>query len=133
MNDLAVLPIAVLLVGVVLQGLLARVLSSKAKGWLALGASVVAMASVVALWPTVLHSAGIDVRLGAWDGPVTLSYHIDGLSLLFALMGTGIGSAVLLFSVGYMAHDESATRFYIIMQVFIAGLDQPGVLVEPAA
>ena len=121
-NDLVALPIAVLLSGVVLQGLLARVLSSKAKGWLAFGVSVAAMIAVAAVWPTIFHGAALDLRLAAWDGPISLSYHVDGLSELFALMGTAIGSAVLLFSVGYMSHDRSATRFYIIMQVFIAGL-----------
>ena len=121
-NGLVFLPIAMLLVGVVLQALLSRVLTSTGKGWLAFGASVAAMVCVVALWPSVFHGAALDLQLGAWDGPITLSYHVDGLSQLFALMGTGIGSAVLLFSVSYMSHDKSATRFYIVMQVFIAAL-----------
>jgi len=121
-NGLVFLPIAMLLVGVVLQALLSRVLTSTGKGWLAFGASVAAMVCVVALWPSVFHGAALDLQLGAWDGHITLSYHVDGLSQLFALMGTGIGSAVLLFSVSYMSHDKSATRFYIVMQVFIAAL-----------
>jgi NADH:ubiquinone oxidoreductase subunit 5 (subunit L)/multisubunit Na+/H+ antiporter MnhA subunit len=120
--SLAVLPIATLLLGMVIQALLARVLSSSGKGWLAFGTSMLAMAGVAATWPTVLRGEAIDLVLGSWDGPITLAYHVDGLSLLFALMGTGIGSAVLLFSVGYMSKDESATRFYIVMQLFIAGL-----------
>src|SRR6185503_20230081 len=50
-----------------------------------------------------------------------IAIHVDALSVLFALMGTGIGGFVLLYSVGYMAHDKSATRFYATMLVFIAG------------
>lgn len=122
LNDLAVLPIAVLLLGVAMQGLLAPVLSSRGKGWMAFVFSCASLVAVVALWPTVLHGAVVDLRLAAWDGPIALSYHVDGLSQLFALMGTAIGSAVMLFSVGYMAHDASATRFYIVLQVFIAAL-----------
>jgi NADH:ubiquinone oxidoreductase subunit 5 (subunit L)/multisubunit Na+/H+ antiporter MnhA subunit len=122
LNDLAVLPIAVLLLGVAMQGLLSPVLSSKGKGWMAFGFTCASLVAVMALWPTVFHGAAIDLRLGAWDGPIALSYHVDGLSQLFALMGTAIGSAVMLFSVGYMAHDESATRFYIVLQIFIAAL-----------
>lgn len=121
-NDLVVLPIAVLLAGVVLQGLLARALSSRAKGWLAFAVSISALVCVGMLWPAVFHGQALDLRLAAWDGPVALSYHVDGLSELFALMGTSIGSAVLLFAVGYMSHDKSATRFYIVMQIFIAAL-----------
>ena len=102
--------------------MLFRVLSSTAKGWLAFAASVAAFLSVAALWPTVYGGRVLDANVAVWDGPIALSYHVDGLAMLFALMGTAIGSAVLLFAVGYMSHDRSATRFYILMQVFIAGL-----------
>jgi multicomponent Na+:H+ antiporter subunit A len=47
--------------------------------------------------------------------------HVDALSVLFALMGTGLGGFVLLYSIGYMAHDKAATRFYASMLIFIAG------------
>lgn len=121
-NVLVIIPIAVLLLGVILQGALSRLVSSTAKGWVALGASVAAFAAVAAMWPTVYAGRALDAAVAVWDGPITLSYHVDGLALLFALMGTAIGSAVLLFAVGYMSHDKSATRFYILMQVFIAAL-----------
>jgi formate hydrogenlyase subunit 3/multisubunit Na+/H+ antiporter MnhD subunit len=121
-NDLVAVPITVLLVGVLLQSVLAGVLSSAAKGWLAFGASVAAFVSVAAMWPAVYGGRTLDAHLAAWDGPIALAFHVDGLSLMFALMGTAIGSAVLLFAVGYMSHDTSATRFYVIMQVFIAAL-----------
>jgi multicomponent Na+:H+ antiporter subunit A len=111
-----------LLLGVVLQGALSRLLSSAAKGWLAFGTSVTAFVAVAAMWPTVYGGHALDATVGFWDGPIALSYRVDGLALLFALMGTAIGSAVLLFAVGYMSEDKSATRFYIVMQIFIAAL-----------
>jgi hypothetical protein len=37
-------------------------------------------------------------------------------------MGAGIGSAVLLYSVGYMEKEKGATRFYSLVLIFIAGL-----------
>ncbi|MGC2203898.1 MAG: NADH-quinone oxidoreductase subunit L, partial [Stellaceae bacterium] len=41
----------------------------------------------------------------------------------FMLIGTGMGSAILLYSVGYMAEEEEGTtRFYVLMLVFIGGL-----------
>ena len=50
------------------------------------------------------------------------SYHVDGLSVLFMLMGTVIGGSILLYSVRYMEHEpEGTTRFYILMLSFIAG------------
>ena len=64
----------------------------------------------------------VDVRFGIWDGPIQLAYHIDGLSLMFALMGAGIGTAVLLYAVTYMDHEKGTTRFFSLILIFIAGL-----------
>ena len=122
LNDLVILPVAVLFGGAALQAVLSRLLTNKVKGWLAFGTSVVALAAVLALWLSVYRGHTLDLRLSGWDGPLTLSYHVDGLAQLFALMGAGIGAAVLLYSIGYMAEDRSATRFFILMQIFIAGL-----------
>jgi len=122
LNDFVVLPIVLLLVGAGFQGLMARLLPGRAKGWMAFLFGVAALVCVAALLPATSRGQVLDVRLAAWDGPITLALHVDGLSELFALMGTVIGSAVLLYSVGYMSHDESATRFYVLLQVFIAGL-----------
>jgi multicomponent Na+:H+ antiporter subunit A len=116
-------PLCALAAGIVLELLLARALSPRGKGWLALAAGVCALAGVVAAAAAVRGGPPLDVRLGAWDGPVELAYHVDGLSILFALMGAGIGSAVLLYAVGYMAHEEEGTtRFYALVLAFVAGL-----------
>lgn len=115
-------PVCALLIGILLQAVLARLLSSKAKGWLALAFGLASFAGVLALYPEVSHGRTIDIVLARWDGPLSLAYRIDGLSQMFALMATAIGAAVLLYSIGYMAHDPGATRFYILMQAFIAGL-----------
>jgi formate hydrogenlyase subunit 3/multisubunit Na+/H+ antiporter MnhD subunit len=122
MRFLVALPMAVLLAGAVLQVLTARALSARAKGWLAFATSLVALAAAIALSVVVARNGAQDLRLASWDGPLALSFHVDGLSQLFALMGAGIGAAVLLFSVGYMAEDRAATRFYVLMLVFITGL-----------
>ena len=115
-------PVCALLVGVLLQVILSRVLSSKGKGWLAFGSSLAALAGVLFLWPVTQQGKALEVSFMPWDGPITLAYHVDGLSQLFALMAVGIGAAILLYSIGYMARDKSATRFYILMLIFIAGL-----------
>ena len=122
MNELVIVPIAILLGGVVLQVLASRLLSGTGKGWLSVAVTAAAAISVIGIWPTIYAGQVMDLRLGSWDGPISLTFHVDGLSLLFAFMGTVIGAAILLYSVSYMAHDAAATRFYIIMQVFVAGL-----------
>jgi multicomponent K+:H+ antiporter subunit A len=110
-----------LLLGAVLQILVARLCSARAKGILAALSCLPALLAVVGMTPLVRAGQAFDLNLLQWDGPLALVLHVDALSVLFALMGTGLGGFVLLYSIGYMAHDKSATRFYASMLIFIAG------------
>lgn len=116
------IPLTMLFGGVLLQLVLAGVLTARAKGWLALLSGVGALAGVLAIWPAILAGRVFDLTFGHWDGPIQIAYHVDGLGFLFALMGAGIGSAVLLYSVGYMEKEKGTTRFYSLVLIFIAGL-----------
>jgi len=111
-----------LLVGVLLQLLAARLLSSRAKGVLALASCLPSLLAVVATFVRVNNSGPIDFTALAWDGPLALAFHVDALSLMFALMATALGAVVLLYSIGYMAHERSATRFYAFMLTFICAM-----------
>ena len=112
-----------LLLGAVLQILVARLCSARTKGILAAVACLPAVLAVigVGMAPAVRAGQAVEVNLLQWDGPLALVLHVDALSVLFALMGTGLGGFVLLYSIGYMAHDKAATRFYASMLIFIAG------------
>jgi multicomponent Na+:H+ antiporter subunit A len=110
-----------LLVGAALQILAARLLNARAKGILAFLTCLPAVAAVAALVGSVKAGQAVDLTALHWDGLLNLAFHVDALSVLFALMGTGIGALVLLYSIGYMAHDKAATRFYATMLVFIGG------------
>ena len=122
-NVYAVIPLAALLFGVIIQLIFAQALSRHAKGWLAFLCCLAGLAAVLAMIPTIASGKVIEVTLLPWDTGLPLQYHIDGLSIVFALMATGIGSAILLYSVDYMAHEpEGVTRFYALMLTFIAGL-----------
>jgi len=110
-----------LLLGAALQILVAKFSTARAKGVLAMLSCVPAVLAVAATIPIVRGGQAIDLNVLSWDGPLALVLHADALSVFFALMGTGIGGLVLLYSIGYMAHDPAATRFYSTMLVFIGG------------
>jgi multicomponent Na+:H+ antiporter subunit A len=110
-----------LLLGAVLQILAARLLSARMKGVLAALSCLPAVVAVVATIPLVQAGQAVDLNLMGWDGPLALAFHVDALSVLFAFMGSGLGGAVMIYSIGYMAHDKSATRFYASMLIFIGG------------
>ncbi|MCS7142473.1 MAG: NADH-quinone oxidoreductase subunit L [Aigarchaeota archaeon] len=47
---------------------------------------------------------------------------IDPLSVLMASIATGIGTLILIYSIGYMAHEEGLPRYYFFMTFFIGGM-----------
>jgi len=47
---------------------------------------------------------------------------IDPLSVMMASIATGIGALIVLYSVGYMAHEEGLPRYYFFMLFFIGGM-----------
>ena len=110
-----------LLLGAALQILVARLCSARTKGILAFLFCLPAVLAVAATLRLVQAGQAVEVHLGQWDGPLALVLHVDALSVLFAFMGASLGGLVLLYSIAYMAHDKSATRFYATMLIFIGG------------
>lgn len=110
-----------LLLGAVLQLMVARFCSARTKGILAFLFCLPAIFSVVGIVGSVSSGQAIDFSLFQWDSPLALVLHVDALSVLFAFMGSCIGGLVLLYSISYMSHDKSATRFYCTMLIFIGG------------
>lgn len=51
-----------------------------------------------------------------------LSFHLDGLSLLFALLVTGIGAIVFLYAGAYLAGEARLGQFYAFLLVFAAAM-----------
>ncbi|MFT7488873.1 MAG: multicomponent Na+:H+ antiporter subunit A [Candidatus Promineifilaceae bacterium] len=52
----------------------------------------------------------------------TASLRLDGFSLLFALMITGIGALIMLYASSYCAHDVTRHRFYAVLYIFMASM-----------
>ena len=51
-----------------------------------------------------------------------LSFYLDGLSLLFSLLISGIGSLIFLYAGGYLADHPLLGRFYTYLAVFTAAM-----------
>jgi len=50
------------------------------------------------------------------------SFRVDGLSLIFGLLVSGIGVLVLLYSAGYMKKSEHKGRFFLLLTLFMAAM-----------
>ncbi|WP_232549965.1 NADH-quinone oxidoreductase subunit L [Propioniciclava soli] len=57
---------------------------------------------------------------GEWEFGVGLL--VDQLSILFALLITGVGSLIHIYAIGYMAHDARRRRFFAYLNLFIAAM-----------
>lgn len=53
---------------------------------------------------------------------LSFSLHLDGFSLLFALLISGIGALVTLFSIHYLDPDEDFGRFYLYILLFMGAM-----------
>ncbi len=53
---------------------------------------------------------------------VNLSFYVDGLSLVFALLISGIGSLVTIYAGGYLAGHPQLGRFYLYLLLFMTAM-----------
>jgi NADH-quinone oxidoreductase subunit L len=126
---LAWLTIALPLLGVVINGLLAftrpraRMLVSLVGPGVLLGAFAVAVAIFLELRasPPV---APLVVTLWPWihvgDLRIDLALQVDQLSAVMLLVVTGVGSLIHIYSVGYMGDDPGYARYFAYLNLFVA-------------
>ena len=90
---------------------------------------------LLAIFPSILFAyflrnleligGGDVVRVSyAWVDSLgmNLSFYLDGLSLLFALLITGIGALVLVYAAGYLKDHSQLGRFYGFLLMFMASM-----------
>jgi multicomponent Na+:H+ antiporter subunit A len=53
---------------------------------------------------------------------INLSFYVDGLSLLFALIISGIGTLVLIYAGGYLGDDDQVGRFFAGITFFMTAM-----------
>ena len=53
---------------------------------------------------------------------MNFNLYLDGLSLLFSLLITGIGSLVVLYSIGYLSKSEQLGNFYCYLLLFMGAM-----------
>lgn len=53
---------------------------------------------------------------------INFTTYLDGLSLIFSLLITGVGSLVILYSIYYLSERESLSRFYIYLLLFMGAM-----------
>ena len=92
----------------------------------ALGAAGAMAACLALLAPLVAAAMDGTVLVAsfAWlpDWGLTLSFRLDGLSLMFCLLILGIGLLVTLYAYYYLPHHDQLGRFYTLLLLFMAAM-----------
>jgi len=58
---------------------------------------------------------------------VDLGFAIDPLNAVMALIVTGIGFLIHVYSLGYMSHDKGSARFFTYLNLFIFSMMRVGI------
>jgi NADH-quinone oxidoreductase subunit L len=127
MFDLAWLLLAFPAVGALINLLMGRLLTRRLIGWIATGAVIASFAVAVALFYNLfaLPTGERIVTVHLWDWitigefQVAAALLIDPLSIVMALVVTGVGALIHVYSISYMEHDERFQRFFIYLNFFI--------------
>ncbi len=101
---------------------LTRSLGDKA-GWVLALLPALLFAYFLSWMPAVMHGDAVVVHYPWIPGlDINLSFLVDGLSLLFAVLISGIGTFIIIYAGGYLHGDEYLPRFFAIMFSFMAAM-----------
>ncbi len=132
---LLVIIIGLPLLGALINGLFGKRLGKEGVTLMALsavgGSFVLSVVAFIMLWTA---QSGEQVARFYWHGwrwmtlsgangsgpiPVEIAFSVDALSGTMALIVTGVGFLIHLYSVGYMAKDPGYARFFAYLNLFI--------------
>ena len=78
----------------------------------------------LASWAPAVATGGVLTWSRPWVPTLglTLSFHLDGLSLLFGMLITGIGAVILVYAGAYLADHPLLGRFYAFILLFMGSM-----------
>ena len=120
--DLGYLALALPFIAAVLAPLLTRVAKSHSAWLLALapaGAFWIFLSGLREVAEGTVHRFGFE-WIPSFD--IDFSFRLDGLSLVFALLITGIGTLIILYAGGYMKGHKDQGRFLSFMLMFMGAM-----------
>ncbi|MFA7744250.1 Na+/H+ antiporter subunit A [Salinicoccus roseus] len=122
---MALIHLAILLplIAAIAIGVIYRYYKRLHLGWFVLPVPLFIVIYLLTLVPRVssnqliYESLAIMPRIG-----MNFDVYIDGLGLLFAILISGIGALVVLYSIGYLSHREDLGSFYIYLLMFMSAM-----------
>ncbi|CAM2882873.1 Na+/H+ antiporter subunit A [Salinicoccus roseus] len=122
---MALIHLAILLplIAAIAIGVIYRYYKRLHLGWFVLPVPLIIVIYLLTLVPRVSNnqliyeSLAVMPRIG-----MNFDVYIDGLGLLFAILISGIGALVVLYSIGYLSHREDLGSFYVYLLMFMSAM-----------
>jgi NADH-quinone oxidoreductase subunit L len=129
LETLTVLIVALPLAGFVVQAVLGRRMG-RGYWWVPVAAVVLSWLAAMAVVLAVLGGSGgeegVHVLLWQWipagDFVAEVGFQVDQLAATLLIVVTTIGMLVHVYSIGYMAHDPGAWRFFAYLNLFMTSM-----------
>ncbi|NNP74412.1 monovalent cation/H+ antiporter subunit A [Acinetobacter defluvii] len=123
--DIRVLPIIILL-PLILGTTLVSWLKHVSRGATALGAIGVSLTSFILLLTQAKQVVQGSVISQSWQWlpqvGIDLSFRLDALGLIFALLITGIGTLIYIYAYFYLSPKNSLSKLYFLLMLFMAAM-----------
>jgi multicomponent Na+:H+ antiporter subunit A len=92
-------------------------------GWFVLVVPILLFIGLVRYVPSVAAGETY-IKTISWipSAGINFTTYLDGLSLIFGLLITGVGSLVILYSIYYLSDRESLGHFYVYLLMFMGSM-----------
>lgn len=97
--------------------------TNRAAGWVCAAVPAALFVYFMSLAPAVTRGQDV-ISVTPWAPSLglMLSFHLDGLALLFALLITGIGTIVFVYTGAYLAGDPRRGRLFAFLAFFMSAM-----------
>ena len=92
-------------------------------GWFVLAIPLILFIGLVRYIPSIA-SGNTYIKTFEWIPSVGINFttYLDGLSMIFGLLITGVGTLVILYSIFYLSERESLGHFYVYLLMFMGSM-----------
>jgi len=92
-------------------------------GWFVIVVPIILFAGLARYIPAVATGEKY-IKTISWipSAGINFTTHLDGLSMIFGLLITGVGSLVILYSIYYLSNREALGHFYVYLLLFMGSM-----------
>lgn len=96
---------------------------SRKIGWFVLFVPLALFITLASFIPSVAEG-GTYIHTFKWidSAGINFTTYLDGLSMIFGLLITGVGTLVILYSIYYLSEREALGRFYVYLLMFMGAM-----------